>query len=88
MAELLATAIKDATGIPGVMIRDIHLDPDEVITRLAALHRDGLDLRLAYLNPAAAAAASQAGLPTTSSALRSRPPNAGATQRTSMRSSS
>lgn len=63
MAELLATAIKDATGIPGVMIRDIHLDPDEVITRLAALHRDGLDLRLAYLNPAAAAAASQAGLP-------------------------
>ena len=62
MAELLATAIRDAQGRPGVLVRDLQLDPDAVLTRLQALIEEGIDLRIAYLNPDAAAAASRAGI--------------------------
>lgn len=63
MAELLAAAIRDAQGRPGILVRDIHLEPDAVMEQLQALRSDGLDLRIAYLNPAAPAAAEHAGIP-------------------------
>jgi hypothetical protein len=62
MADLLATAIRDAQGRPGVLVRDLQLDPDVVLTRLQALIEEGIDLRIAYLNPDAATAASRAGI--------------------------
>jgi hypothetical protein len=63
LAELLITAIREAQGIPGVLVRDVYLDPDAVLTRLQALRDEGFDLRIAYLNPDGAPAASRAGIP-------------------------
>ncbi|MHB8695270.1 MAG: ATP-binding protein [Solirubrobacteraceae bacterium] len=63
MAELLITAVREAQGIPGVLVRDIYLDPEAVLTRLQALRDEGVDLRIAYLNPDAAPAAVAAGIP-------------------------
>lgn len=63
MAELLNTAIREAQGIPGVLVRDIYLDPYAVLTRLQALRDEGVDLRIAYLNADAAPAAAAAGIP-------------------------
>jgi hypothetical protein len=63
MADLLVTAIREANGIPGVLVRDIYLDPTAVLPRLQALRTDGTDLRIAYLNQEAAAAAAAAGIP-------------------------
>jgi len=63
MAELLISAVREAEGIPGVLVRDLHLDPDAVLERLRALTEEGVDLRIAYLNPNAASAASRAGIP-------------------------
>lgn len=62
MAELLVTAIREATGIPGVLVRDVYLEPTAVLPRLQALLQEGIDLRIAYLNPDAAAAAATAGI--------------------------
>jgi hypothetical protein len=63
MAELLISAIREAEGIPGVLVRDIHLDPEAVLERLQTLREEGVDLRIAYLNANAAPAASRAGIP-------------------------
>jgi hypothetical protein len=63
MAELLCTAIRDAQGIPGVLVRDVPLDPDAVLTRLQGLRDEGIDLRIAYLNRDAEGAADRAGIP-------------------------
>ena len=62
MAELLISAVREAQGIPGVLVRDINLDPDAVLTRLQALRDEGVDLRIAYLNADAAPAATLAGI--------------------------
>lgn len=63
MAELLITAVREAQGIPGVLVRDVYLEPEAMLTRLQALRDEGIDLRIAYLNPDAAQAASRAGIP-------------------------
>jgi hypothetical protein len=63
MAELLGTAVREADGIPGVLVRDVYLDPKAVLTRLQAMRGDGIDLRIAYLDPDAASAAAAAGIP-------------------------
>lgn len=63
MAELLVAAVREAGGIPGVLVRDVHLDPDAVLERLQILREEGVELRIAYLNPNAAAAASRARIP-------------------------
>lgn len=63
MAELLVASVREAQGIPGVLVRDIYLDPEAVLTRLQALRNEGVDLRIAYLHPDAAPAASRAGIP-------------------------
>lgn len=62
-AELLAEAVRNAKGNTGVLVRDIHLDPAEVLRQLRLVRDEGLDLRISYLNPTAAGAADQAGLP-------------------------
>jgi DNA-binding Lrp family transcriptional regulator len=62
MAELLAEAVRDAQGHPGVLVRDVNLDPDAVLEQLHALQEEGVDLRIAYLNPAALAAAQRLGI--------------------------
>jgi hypothetical protein len=64
MADLLISAVREAQGIPGVLVRDLYLDPDAVLTRLQALRNEGVDLRIAYLKPDAAPAAVRAGVPT------------------------
>lgn len=63
MAELLISAIREAQGIPGVLVRDVNLEPASVLTRVQALRDEGVDLRVAYLDPEAAPAAVLAGLP-------------------------
>ena len=62
-AELLAEAIRNAQGNTGVLVRDLHLDAAAVLSQLRLLRDDGLDLRIAYLNPSAAEAADGAGIP-------------------------
>ena len=62
-AELLAEAIRNAQGNTGVLVRDLHLDAAAVFRQLRLLRDDGLDLRIAYLNPTAAEAADNAGIP-------------------------
>ena len=62
-AELLAEAIRNAQGNTGVLVRDLHLDAAAVFGQLRLLRDDGLDLRIAYLNPTAAEAADGAGIP-------------------------
>lgn len=62
MAELLVTAIRQANGIPGVLVRDVYLDPAAILPRLNALLQEGIDLRIAYLNPDAASVAASAGI--------------------------
>ncbi len=63
MAELLAVAVRDAQGHPGVLVRDINLDPEAVLEQLQTLQEEGVDLRIAYLNPAALGAAQRLGIP-------------------------
>lgn len=63
IAELLARAVREAQGRPGVLVRDVHLDPDAVLAQLEAVRNSGVDLRVAYLNPDAAVAAHGAGMP-------------------------
>ncbi len=62
-AELLADAIRNAHGHTGVLIRDLNLDAVEVCRKLSQLRDEGLDLRIAYLNPIASEAAHGAGIP-------------------------
>ena len=62
-AELLADAIRNAHGNTGVLIRDLNLDAVEVCRQLSKLRDEGLDLRIAYLNPDASEAAHDAGIP-------------------------
>ena len=61
-AELLADAIRNAHGHTGVLIRDLHLDAVAVCRQLSQLRYEGLDLRIAYLNPTASEAAHGAGI--------------------------
>src|SRR5262245_1563123 len=63
VAELLAEALREAQGQPGVLIRDVpHLHPEAILTDLASLTNQDIDLRIAYLDPAAAASAAAAGI--------------------------
>ncbi|MBV9381696.1 MAG: hypothetical protein JO242_13640, partial [Streptosporangiaceae bacterium] len=65
VAWLLGRAVRRAAGCPGVLVRDVpHLDVDAVLAELESIRRqEELDLRIAYLNPAADAAAQRAGIP-------------------------
>ena len=62
-AELLADAIHDAKGNTGVLVRDLQLNVAAVCRQLGQLRDEGLDLRIAYLNPGASEAALDAGIP-------------------------
>ena len=63
VAQLLAEALREAQGQPGVLVRDVpHLDPEAVLPELAGLITQDVELRIAYLDPAAAASATSAGL--------------------------
>jgi hypothetical protein len=67
VAQLLGEALREAQGQPGVLIRDVpHLDPDAVLTELANLLSQDIDLRIAYLDPAAEPSAKHAGIPESS----------------------
>ena len=62
VAQLLAEAVREAQGQPGVLVRDVpHLDPRAVLPELARLITQDVDLRIAYLDPTAHASASAAG---------------------------
>src|SRR5687767_8138293 len=62
VAQLLAEALREAQGQPGVLVRDVpHLDPDAVLSELAGLLAQDFDVRIAYLDPAATESASAAG---------------------------
>lgn len=63
VAQLLAEALREAQGQPGVLVRDVpHLDPDAVLPEMAALIDQDIDLRIAYLDPTAVASAAAAGI--------------------------
>lgn len=64
VAQLLAEALREAQGQPGVLVRDVpHLDASKILPELGALITEGIDLRIAYLDPAAAASRKAAGIP-------------------------
>jgi len=63
MAELLVRAVEDAQGRPGVLVRDVNLDPDAVLEHLQQLRLRDFDLRIAYLNSDAGPSAARAGIP-------------------------
>lgn len=64
VAQILGEALREAQGCPGVLVHDVpHLDADEVLTQLEAVRNQDIDLRIAYLNPVAAAAAHRSGIP-------------------------
>lgn len=64
VAELIREALREAQGQPGVLVRDVpHLNPDAILTELAALLAEGVDLRIAYLDPEAPDAARGADIP-------------------------
>lgn len=65
MADLLSAAVREAEGIPGVLVRDVYLDPMAVLTQLEELRGESIDLRIAYLNPDAAPIAAALGIPET-----------------------
>ncbi len=63
VSQLLAEAVREAQGQPGVLVRDVpHLDPRAVLPELARLITQDVDLRIAYLDPTAHASASVAGI--------------------------
>jgi hypothetical protein len=63
VAQLLAEAVREAQGQPGVLVRDVpHLDPDAILPELAGLLAQDIELRIAYLDPAAAASATAASI--------------------------
>jgi len=63
VAQLLGEALRQAQGQPGVLIRDLpHLDAGAILSELANLLAQDIDLRIAYLNPAAAVSATSAGI--------------------------
>lgn len=63
VAQLLAEALREAQGQPGVLVRDVpHLDPDAVMLELARLLGQDVDLRIAYLDPLSSASAKTAGI--------------------------
>src|SRR4051794_19216997 len=63
VAQLLAEALREAQGQPGVLVRDVpHLDADAVLPELASLLAQALDLRIAYLDPGSTASAMAAGI--------------------------
>lgn len=64
VAQLLAEALREAQGQPGVLVRDVpHLHPDAVMPELAGLLEQDIDLRIAYLDSTAAASATAADVP-------------------------
>jgi hypothetical protein len=60
-AQLVAEAVRESKGNIGVLIRDIRLQHEAVLKELKIVHDSGLDLRIAYLNQSAKAAASTLG---------------------------
>jgi hypothetical protein len=63
LASLLADAVRQAEGRPGVLVRDLPLNPAAVLAELKHLLDDGVDLRIAFLNLDAEQAAADAGIP-------------------------
>ncbi|MCW2750722.1 MAG: AAA-like domain, partial [Aeromicrobium sp.] len=64
VAQLLAEALREAQGQPGVLVRDVpQLDAVAVLRELKGLLDQDLDLRIAYLDSTAAASAEQTGIP-------------------------
>ncbi|MDA8359274.1 MAG: ATP-binding protein [Actinomycetota bacterium] len=63
VAQLLGEALRQAQGQPGVLVRDVpHLDAAAVLSEMARILSQDIDLRIAYLNPAAASEAPAAGI--------------------------
>lgn len=63
VAQLLGEAIREAQGQPGVLVRDVpHLDAGAILPELAVLIAQDIDLRIAYLDPMAAASAKRADI--------------------------
>ncbi len=63
IAQLLGEALRQAQGQPGVLVRDVpHLDAAAVLSEMARILSQDIDLRIAYLNPAAASEAPAAGI--------------------------
>jgi len=63
VAQLLGEAIREAQGQPGVLVRDVpHLDAAAILPELAGLIAQDIDLRIAYLDPMAAASAKGVGI--------------------------
>jgi len=63
VSELLAEAVKRAVGQTGILVRDVpYLAPVDVLSALGKLIDDGTDLRIAYLDVAAASAGQGAGI--------------------------
>ncbi|MBA2726042.1 MAG: hypothetical protein H0U53_08635, partial [Actinobacteria bacterium] len=64
VAQLLSEALRQAQGQPGVLVRDVpHLDPDAILSQLAELIEQDIDLRIAYLDDEARASAERTSLP-------------------------
>jgi DNA helicase HerA-like ATPase len=64
VSQLLAEALREAQGQPGVLVRDVpHLDADAILPELALLLSQDLDLRIAYLEPGSAVSAKASGIP-------------------------
>lgn len=65
LAELIVEAVRPHAGAVGVIVRDVlSPDPKTLLERLKAMHEEeGIrDLRIAYLRPGGAAAATQVGV--------------------------
>jgi hypothetical protein len=63
VARLLAQALREFQGQPGVLVRDVpQLEPLAVLGELNVLLDQALDLRIAYLDPAAATHAETVGI--------------------------
>lgn len=63
VAQLLAEALREASGQTGVLVRDVpHLHPGAVLKEAAGLIDQDIDLRIAYLDEAVLSSASAAGL--------------------------
>lgn len=64
VAQLLAEALREAQGQPGVLVRDVpHLDADAIMPELASLLKQDIDLRIAYLDSSSTDCARRSEIP-------------------------
>jgi hypothetical protein len=62
LADLIAEGVRRRQGAVGVLVRDVPApDPDRLLTALAALRGEGIEIRIAYLREGGEAAAKAAG---------------------------